>query len=117
MKKAPYKAVSDILGSIQSPVRIQMLYAIGREEVCVCHLEATLGLRQAYISQQLMDLREKGILAFRREGKFSFYRLAKPEILDLLHLAARMADVPEAGLLAAKTNGCECPRCEQKGNQ
>jgi DNA-binding transcriptional ArsR family regulator len=114
MKKTAYEAISEILGPIQSPVRIQILYAIGREEVCVCHLEATLGLRQAYISQQLMDLREKGVLAFRREGKYSFYRLEKPEFLDLLHVAARMAGVPEAGLLGAKTSGCDCPRCEQK---
>jgi DNA-binding transcriptional ArsR family regulator len=111
MKKTPYEAISEIFDTLQSPVRVQILYAIGREEVCVCHLEASLGLRQAHISQQLMELRETGILAARREGKFSYYRLQKPEILELLHAAARIANVSESGILAAKTSGCECPRC------
>jgi DNA-binding transcriptional ArsR family regulator len=114
MKKTPFETISEIFDAIRSPARIQILFAIGREEVCVCHLEATLGLRQAHISQQLMDLREKGVLAFRREGKYSFYRLEKPEFLDLLHVAARMAGVPEESLLGVKTSGCDCPRCEQK---
>jgi DNA-binding transcriptional ArsR family regulator len=113
MKKSTHEQISEIFEAIRSPVRIQILYAIGREEVCVCHLEALLGLRQARISQHLMDLREKGILAFRREGKFSYYRLNKPEILDLMHAAARMADVTDTKLLGAKTSGCDCPRCAQ----
>jgi DNA-binding transcriptional ArsR family regulator len=114
MKKTAFEVVSDIFETLQAPARVQILCAIGREEVCVCHLEASLGMRQAYISQQLMELREKGILAFRREGKFSFYRLQKPDILNLLFAAARMAEVPEAELMMENTSGCDCPRCAEE---
>ena len=38
--------------------RLSILLAIGNGEACVCHLEAALGLRQAYISQHLMTLRQ-----------------------------------------------------------
>ena len=52
------KLISRLLESISKPARIQILLAIGEDEACVCHLEAVLGYRQAYISQQLMALRE-----------------------------------------------------------
>ncbi len=49
--------------------RVAILLAIGQGEACVCHLEATLGWQQAYISQHLMALRKAGILEDRREGR------------------------------------------------
>ena len=58
----PHEKISDLLTSISSPARVQILLAIGTGEVCVCHLESLLGLRQAYISQQLMTLRKKKII-------------------------------------------------------
>ena len=65
----PYKKISDLLSAIGNPVRVQILLAIGKGEACVCHLESLLGLRQAYISQQLMTLRKKKLITSRREGK------------------------------------------------
>ncbi|NWG07099.1 MAG: winged helix-turn-helix transcriptional regulator [Chloroflexi bacterium] len=48
--------ISPLLSAIASPQRIAILLAIGTGEACVCHLEASLGWRQAYISQHLMAL-------------------------------------------------------------
>ena len=53
-------------------------------EQCVCHLEAVLGCRQAYISQHLMVLREAGLVEDRRDGARIFYRVIKPEVFDLV---------------------------------
>jgi DNA-binding transcriptional ArsR family regulator len=115
MKSSPYQQIGALLEALGSPVRIQILLAIGAGEACVCHLESLLGLRQAYISQQLMDLREKGIVTSRREGKFIYHRLEKPEILDLVRLAAHVAGVAEAELALHAHPGCECPHCQQEG--
>ena len=53
MKKQPILQVSEQiaapLSAIASPQRVAILLLIGKGEACVCHLEASLGWRQAYI--------------------------------------------------------------------
>ncbi len=104
-----------MLRAIGQPVRLRILLAIGRREACVCHLEALLGLRQAHISQQLMALRKAGILSARREGRFIYYRLNDPRLLDLIQMAGRLAKIPETELKALvqadQIPHCCCPKC------
>ena len=113
MKKTAqsYKKISDLLAAIGNPVRVQILLAIGKGEACVCHLESLLGLRQAYISQQLMTLRKKKLITSRREGKFIYYRLQKPEVLELIQTAGTLSGVTEDALVIQDHSNCECPKC------
>lgn len=103
------------LSAIASPQRIAILLAIGTGEVCVCHLETSLGWRQAYISQHLMSLRKADILQDRREGRYVFYRLRDASLLDLITVAARLSGLsPESisALINTQVNAsCECPQC------
>ncbi len=107
----PLKKTCELLKSIGNPLRAQILLAIGDGEACVCHLEALLGIRQASISQQLMILRRKQLIKSRREGKYVFYRLAKPEILEVIHAAGAVAGVPRSALVIQTHTHCECPNC------
>jgi ArsR family transcriptional regulator len=107
----PHEKISELLTSISNPVRVQILIAIGKGEACVCHLEALLGLRQAYISQHLMALRKQEIITARRDGKYIFYRLVEPEVLDLIRTAGRLAGVSEEALVIQDHSNCECPKC------
>lgn len=107
----PHEKISELLTSISNPVRVQILIAIGKGEACVCHLEALLGLRQAYISQHLMALRKQEIITARRDGKYIFYRLVEPEVLDLIRTAGRLARVTEEALVVQDHSNCECPKC------
>lgn len=105
------------LQTIGQPARLQILLAIGRGEPCVCHLEATFGWRQAYISQHLMALREAGIVTDRREGRFIHYRLNNPALLDLIRQAAQLQGLsPEAlaALAAQPCHECPCPKCNSE---
>lgn len=111
-------AASELAGFFRifsRPASIEILLAVGGGEACVCHLEAVLGQRQAYISQQLMALRDAGILASRRDGRFVFYRLADERLLALIRSAASLLEVdPEDGLFADRGSGratCSCPHC------
>ena len=106
-----HEKVSDLLASIGNPVRIQILLAIGTGEACVCHLESMLKLRQAYISQQLMLLRKQKIITSRREGKYIFYQLVKPEILELVRSAGEIVGVPKDTHDIQDHSSCECPKC------
>ena len=110
------KEVAEYLKVLGSPFRIQLLFSIGFDEACVCHLEAMLDKRQAYISQHLMVLRDAGVLATRREGKYIYYRVAEMDLFDLIKSAANilnisMQSMPEISLAAAQKK-CECPKCK-----
>jgi ArsR family transcriptional regulator len=113
MSDAPQQ-ISGLLRAIDHPARLQILLAIGEDEACVCHLEALFGWRQAYISQHLMAMRRAGVLKSRRQGKFVYYRLADPRMLELIHLAATVAGVALDGvntLASSSIDLCKCPRC------
>jgi DNA-binding transcriptional ArsR family regulator len=107
----PLKKTCDLLKSLGHPVRAQILLAIDTGEVCVCHLEVTLGLRQATISQQLMILRRQKIIRARREGKYIFYRLTKPEVLEIIRAAGDVVGVTRKSLMVQENDRCECPKC------
>ena len=103
------------LAAIASPPRIAILLAIGTGEACVCHLEAALGWRQAYISQHLMALRKADILSDRRDGRYVYYRMKNTSLLDLIKTAAQLSGL-RAETLSALINtrtypACECPHC------
>lgn len=106
-----YEKISNIFEAMSTSARLQILIAISKREACVCHLEALLGLRQAYISQQLMMLREKKLITARREGKYIYYKLRNPEILNVILLAARAAGLPKKALEVSDPAQCNCPSC------
>ena len=119
MKKQTLPQISEKiaapLSAIASPQRVAILLAIGTGEACVCHLEAALGWRQAYISQHLMSLRKADILLDRREGRYVFYRLKDASLLDLITASARLSGLSAESistLINTQTHpSCECPHC------
>ncbi len=119
MKKQSLTEISEKIAipltAIASPQRIAILIAIGSGEACVCHLETSLGWRQAYISQHLMSLRKADILQDRREGRYVFYRLKDASLLDLITVAAQLSGLSAESvstLINTRINpSCECPQC------
>jgi len=118
----PEEKLSRIFRAISTPARLQILAAIGNTEACVCHLEAVLNLRQAYISQQLMELREAGLLETRREGRYIYYRLAEPRLLETIQEVGKIFGHPIETLVPSFNMGiqnedsipqCSCPKCEE----
>jgi DNA-binding transcriptional ArsR family regulator len=107
--------IAHVLQVISPPARIAILFSIGRGDACVCHLEAILGWRQAYISQHLMALRKADILQDRREGRYVYYRLKDVGILALLRDAAVLSGLSlssvDAVMDISPGSGCECPHC------
>jgi len=119
MKTSPLiktsEQIATSLSAIASSQRVAILLAIGRGEACVCHLEAVLGWRQAYISQHLMALRKAEILQDRREGRYVFYRLKNTALLDLLVNSASLIGLSPKSVTelinAQNYPSCECPQC------
>jgi DNA-binding transcriptional ArsR family regulator len=113
-----YKHIAHILKALAHPARLRILETLlDEEEACVCHLEQRLGLRQAYLSQQLAKLREVGLVNDRRDGLNIYYAIAIDGLDDLLVDIRQLAlDTAGMGLTfpALKVHGedpCGCPRC------
>lgn len=116
MKNNPLQPMVSLIETISPLARLEILLLIGAGEACVCHLETRLGYRQAYISQHLMALRQAGLLASRRDGKYVFYQLAKPEIISLIQQAANISGVilPSIETISPEKQ-CGCPNCSPDG--
>ena len=96
--------------TLTHPVRLAILEIFRGGEHCVCHMEAVLGQRQAYISQQLMVLRDSGILEDRREGLNVYYHVVRPEIYTVLDATRQMVGSPIDKLELIPLS-CKCPNC------
>jgi rhodanese-related sulfurtransferase/DNA-binding transcriptional ArsR family regulator len=64
--------------------RLALVEHLAQGEQSVEVLAQKTGLSVANASQHLQQLRRAGLAATKREGKFIFYRLADPAVLDLL---------------------------------
>ncbi|GAB4410048.1 MAG: metalloregulator ArsR/SmtB family transcription factor [Anaerolineae bacterium] len=104
---ASYEELALRFKALAHPVRLQILDLLRRGEVCVCHMETALGRRQAYISQQLMVLREAGLVEARKEGLQMYYRLTDEFTAGLLDTIFGEAPVQAQPRLA----DCSCPHC------
>ena len=58
--------------------RLRLLNLIADSEVCVCFFVEVLGEPQPKISRHLAVLRNAGLAAARRDGKWMHYRLTRP---------------------------------------
>jgi ArsR family transcriptional regulator len=115
-----YGSQAELLKVLASPVRLQILDILRDGEQCVCHLEAVLGLRQAYVSQHLMVLRKAGLVVDRKDGLRVYYRVQDPGIYGVLDVARSLASrqAQKKGISLsftlpdkARPGGCPCPNC------
>ena len=73
-----------VLRALSNPSRLLLLCQLVEEEKSVGELERSLGLGQAYVSQQLARLRGEGLVTATRDGRTMRYRLADPRITPVL---------------------------------
>ena len=109
----PFEAEAHFFKLLMHPARLEILDELRQGEACVCHLEAKLGYRQAYISQHIMVLREAGVLQDRREGWNIFYHVTKPEIFQLMDAASHLMGVEARAPRRSQAphRPCQCPKC------
>ena len=72
---------AEVCKAMANPTRLKVLNALQRGEQSVQVLAKTLKLRKANLSQHLAILRQRGIVATRREGLNIYYRCANPKML------------------------------------
>ncbi len=99
---------ANLFKTLMHPARLEILEVLRDGEHCVCHIEATLGYRQAYISQQLSVLREAGLVQDRRDGWNIYYRVTQLRVFDVLDAAQAATGTKSPRRKAA---ACPCPQC------
>jgi ArsR family transcriptional regulator, arsenate/arsenite/antimonite-responsive transcriptional repressor len=72
-------ALTGVYAALADPTRLRILSLLGEEEICVCHIHASLDVPQPTASRHLAYLRNAGLVEARREGIWMHYRLAKIE--------------------------------------
>ena len=108
-----FSGQAELFKALAHPARIQLLLLLREGPQCVCHIEAHLGLRQAYISQQLAVLREAGLVEIAKEGWNVYYSVTKPEIFTALDAAQAMTGVTKSPEFT-EVSHCPCPKCSVK---
>jgi ArsR family transcriptional regulator, cadmium/lead-responsive transcriptional repressor len=75
---------------LADPTRLGILLALQAGEKRVTDLVAELGSSQANVSGHLACLKDCGLVADRAQGRANFYRLARPELHELLRAAEQL---------------------------
>lgn len=75
---------SALLKAMANPTRLMVLCQIAHGEKSVSELEEAVGLSQSALSQHLAVLREKRLVATRREGQTILYSLTSLEVVSVM---------------------------------
>jgi len=76
--------------AIAHPLRLKILCVLGDQEISVQDIVEQVGTSQSNISQHLAILRDKGVLATRKDANRVYYRIGD---LRTLKLVGMMRDV------------------------
>ncbi|MFQ6084168.1 MAG: ArsR/SmtB family transcription factor [Candidatus Aminicenantia bacterium] len=78
-------SLAETFSALSDPTRVKIIFALSKEELCVCDLANLIGLTSSAISHQLRILRNLKIVKYRKEGKIAYYSLADKHIEDLFN--------------------------------
>ena len=76
------EAKSKVFKAFADPIRLRILGLLSSREMCVCEVMVALNLTQPTASHHLRILENVDLVKDRKEGKWVFYRIAKPELFE-----------------------------------
>ncbi len=83
-----YEVKANLFKGLSHPVRVRVLEVLcSQPETSVSELLADTGLEASHLSQHLSVLRKHHLVAAERRGSLVFYRVAHPQVVDLLSAA------------------------------
>jgi DNA-binding transcriptional ArsR family regulator len=67
--------------------RLKIMWALAKQEMCVCDLAAMLDVSESAVSHQLRLLRTLRLVTNRRQGTILYYSLADEHVSQLIQVA------------------------------
>jgi len=77
--------IAEVLKATAHPVRLQIVEMLEKGERCVSEIVKAVGGKQSITSQQLNMMKDKGVLACRKDGAKVYYRIENKNVIRLLH--------------------------------
>lgn len=121
----PHEPLQATLRALTSPVRREILWMLGEDELAAGDIAAALHVTAPTVSQHLQVLRDAGLVTMRAEGSFRRYRARRDTLTALQHglLAERHRWTPVtepptdteavttgSALVATISTALSCPR-------
>ncbi|MDP2804873.1 MAG: metalloregulator ArsR/SmtB family transcription factor [Gallionellaceae bacterium] len=85
-KEEDIMLASMAMKAIAHPLRLKILCILGENELSVQEIVDNVGTSQSNISQHLAILREKEVLATRKDANKVYYRIGDPRTLKLVSM-------------------------------
>ena len=79
--------LADFFKIFGDSTRMNILFAIDGEPMCVCDIAQLLGMTKSAVSHQLKILRQSDLITYRKLGKNVFYTLADDHVRDIIEKA------------------------------
>lgn len=81
--------LADFFKILGDTTRTKILYALDKNEMCVCDIANVLNMSKSSISHQLGTLRKSGIVKCRKEGKEVFYMLDDDHVKQVFEVGTQ----------------------------
>lgn len=85
-KEDLFYKLADFFKIVGDTTRSKILFALDKNELCVCDIANVLGMTKSSISHQLGTLRRTGIVKCRKQGKEVYYSLDDEHVKGLFEL-------------------------------
>jgi DNA-binding transcriptional ArsR family regulator len=102
--------LAETFSLLGDPTRTRILHALSVDELCVSDLAGVLGISASAVSHQLRLLRDRRLVAVRRDGKRTYYHLQDEHIRTLVDMG--MSHAAEEGRSRAAVR---MPRAARRG--
>lgn len=81
--------LSKVFRSLADETRLKIIYALSKEELCVCDLASLAGCSVASASHHLRLLYNLDLVSCRKEGKFAYYSMADECLREIITAALK----------------------------
>jgi ArsR family transcriptional regulator len=65
-----------VMKALSDPNRVKILKMLQHKAMCVCEIQAALGIAQPTVSKHLKFLEDAGLVGYRKDGQWVNYHLA-----------------------------------------
>jgi len=76
--------IAHTLKAVAHPLRLRIIELLEDREMCVSDLIKALGSKPTITSQQLGLMKDRGVLASRRDGNRVYYRVSNPNVVRVI---------------------------------
>lgn len=92
--------------AVAEETRFRVVQLLAGGERCVCELQDELGAAQSRLSFHLRKLKDAGVVADRRDGRWVYYSLVPESLEEMRSFLGAVA--PATGWLPVVRSGGEC---------